>query len=228
MLVELLAFFVAGTPFESAISENMRDVSFDIKFVEGNRAELRKINQDFANAYEQDSARVQYKEPLLFRIESTMNGQKAAYVINGEFAQWRVPRLGINNKIKIGDAPGKRQTLLDFGVISKTMAAEFIKGEYVKEDSAQAVFDVTYINSLDTSRHRVWVDLTKKVIMKREWYGQNGLLMATFEYLSPVEQNNVWFPTGVKVYNNEHKLAGVSKYEKIMVNAGISDDIFKI
>ena len=228
MLAVAVAYALISVPFGSTVSERLQDVSFDIQIIEGNRSELRKINQDFANAYEQDSAKVKYKEPLLFLIESSMNGQKGTYLINGDTAQWRVPRLGINSKIKIGDSPGKRQSLLDFGVISVSMSEHFLSGVFVKDDSGRAVFDLSYLRSTDSSRHRVWVDLVKKVIMKREWYGQNGLLMATFEYYDHKESNGIWFPSGVRVYNKDQKLAGISKYANVKVNAGISDDVFKL
>jgi outer membrane lipoprotein-sorting protein len=91
------------------------------------------------------------------------------------------------------------------------------------------VFDVTYQNRQhDTSRHRIWVDKDRKIVKKREWYGQDGRQMATFSYENPQRVGGVWFPTRQVVRNMDDRVAGVSEFENIRVNTGLADSLFSV
>lgn len=120
---------------------------------------------------------------------------------------------------------------MDFGVLTKSLFTDLFEAKFVRKDRATAdvVFDLTFPAKLDdTSRHRVWIDPEKKIVTKREWYGQRGNQRATFLYESPVLVDGVWFPTKVTVKNVENKVAGISRYEAFKINTGLEDSLFDL
>ncbi|MGI8924289.1 MAG: outer membrane lipoprotein-sorting protein [Fimbriimonadales bacterium] len=217
-----------GQAFADAVQPKLRDISFTVKLEWSSRAELSKINRDFAMGYEAHTAEVQYKDPLMLRGTAKISGQKAIYVIKGDTKTWYVPRFGAKVDQKVGAAPGKRQTLLDFGLVTTGMKDRFISGKFVRKENGENVFDLRYAYEKDTSRHRVWVDPVKRVITKRMWYSQKGELMATFSYSLHAKFDGVWVPKKMSVQNAEGRLAGVSLLSDIKVNQGLEDSVFKI
>ncbi len=228
MIVATLVFAVAQQPtFSDIVSSRLNDVSFSMAIESSKRSELIKINKDFAMSYEAESGNVIYAEPMQLRLSTVYNGQEAVYIIKGDNKSWRIPRLKISGNENVADKPGKRQTMLDFGIITKWMAEKFLNASYIRTDRDGAlIFDLTYQFKGDKSRHRVWVHPDRKYIMKRMWYNQHGQLMATFEYTEPTQVNNVWFPTKLTVSNAEGKVAGVTRYRNIKINSGVPASTF--
>lgn len=229
MLSLLAAVLVASGPtLQDAVQPNLRDISFRVTLTWSSREELSKINRDFAMGYEAKTASVKYKEPLMLRGSAAISGQKADYSIVGDTKTWYVPRIGAKVRQPVGDAPGKRQTMLDFGIITSSMAKTFLTGTFVRKEGDLAVFDLRYRTKKDTSRHRIWVDLAKRAILRRMWYSQKGQLMATFTYAGQTKVNGVWMPTRMTVSNAQGVKAGTSKIDQIVVNHGIPDSAFKL
>lgn len=213
--------------------DELKDFSFVAKKISANQKELAKINKDFGNAYRFTSTEIQYKEPMMLRGESKVEDQSIVYIINGAIRRYRIPRAGINTREDLSKAPGKRQTPLDFGLITPSMFNGLFVAKFVRKDtrSGDLVFDLTYPKQLDDdSRHRVWIDPEKKFITKREWYSQNDnfRLMAIFTYEAPQAFGRVYIPTKISVNNAEGKLAGVSAYTQIQVNKGIPSSEFGV
>ena len=105
------------------------------------------------------------------------------------------------------------------------MNAKFVRFD---RSTGDPVFDLTFPSSLDYPvRHRVWIDKNDKYVVRREWYGLQGQLRATFLYSSPVKVKGITVPTDLKVMNAEDKLAAESKYLNVKINEGISDSIFE-
>lgn len=224
-----LVLTTVGLPtLEDIVQPNLRDITFRVTVESAYRTELRKINKDFAISYEAKEATVWWKEPMKLRLKSVMNGSEVTYTIVG-FRKWyTLPRLGNVKTEDIKDAPGKHQTLLDFGIITNSMREEFLRGTYVRTDvEGFYIFDIRYKSESDPSRHRVWVDPKRRYIAKRMWYNRRGELMATFEYSDPIQVSGVWFPTKLTVLNAEGKIAGVSRYQEIRVNTGMPDSLFR-
>ncbi|MFX4918095.1 hypothetical protein ABTB83_19165, partial [Acinetobacter baumannii] len=91
-------------------------------------------------------------------------------------------------KENLAKSPGKRQTWLDFGIVTPALFSGLFDAKFVRNDreTGAVVFDLTYPASLDdSSRQRVFIDPVKKVVHRREWYGQDGKLKAIFTYESP-------------------------------------------
>ena len=222
--------FTAPAPLlADIVSQKLEDISFTMNLVSSDRAELRKINSDFATTYEVKSTMFKYKDPLMLRAEGKINGQTVQYVIAGERKTYYVPKFRIKSSQDVGKAPGKRQTLLDWGIVTRGMQGKFLSGTFIRKDQdGRYVFDLRYQYAKDTSRFRVWADPKRKVMTKRMWYNQQGQLMATFHYSDFAPVNGIWFPTMMTVTNSEGKLAGTSRLENIKVNSGIADSVFKL
>jgi len=190
-------------------------------------AELRKINRDFALAYQLRSFVMRFKQPDKLRME----GKIGFYIVNGPLRYYSVPQLGLKKKDDMGASPGKRYSLLEVGLISKNELAA-TEGKYLREetvDGASAhVFDVTYRGD-DSTRYKLWVDPKTHVIMKREWFDGSGTLKATFRYQDVTEvKPGVWFPSKIEIKNIDGAVAGVTSCSEIKINQGMDDSIFQI
>lgn len=210
---------------------DLKDLSWTAHIVRGEQSELRKINSDFGQAYRFETSTIRYREPLKLRVDSKADDTTVSYVINGTNQTFMISGLGIKKSNDLSKAPGRRQTPLDFGLLTPSMFKGFFQGEFVRTDRATGdiVFDLTYIPSLgDTARHRVWIEPQQHYIVKREWYGQDKRLLATFFYENPKREGSVWMPTKLTVKNVDNVVAGITRYDNIKVNSGIPDSLFEI
>lgn len=233
----ILPLTVVATPLmpsrdlSEEVPQNLDSISFVAKIQSGNQSELRKISEDFGKSYRFDHANVDIQVPFKIRVESVVDGQSVIETGNGDLMEFRVPRAGIHSKQNIRTQPGRRQTFLDFGLIAPGFN-HFFDSRFVRVDRAthDDVYDLTYggAGSEDTSRFRIWFNPTRKLVDRKEWYGQKGQLRATFFYLNPVELDHIWVPTELQVRNAEDRLAGVMKFQKIRVNPSLSSSLFKI
>lgn len=214
------------------VQTRLTDASFTAQVDRAVIAELRKINNDFASAYRVKSTDVKLKEPFKMRLESNVEGNRILFVLNGANRVFRVSPAGISQRENLSKSPGKRQTLFDYGLLTPSLFQNFFTAKFVRMDRAtnMAVFDVTYVPSLDdTTRHRIWVDPTRKYVTRREWYSQvDGRLMATFEYAEPKQYSGIWIPTKLTVNNAERKFAGSMSYSNVQVNTGLADSLFTL
>jgi outer membrane lipoprotein-sorting protein len=211
--------------------DGLRDVSFTQRVVSGNQRELRKINVDFANSYRFTSARVWLREPFMLRMESTVDDTQIFFLVNGTRKLVRVPRSRINFREDLSMAPGKRQTAFDFGLMPPSLFRDFFQASFVRMDRAtgHAVFDVNFVPRLNNrTRHRIWIDPQRDALIRREWYAQDGRLMATFIFDEFVQKEGMWLPTRGTVRNADNAVAGVTRFENVQVNQGIPASLFDI
>jgi outer membrane lipoprotein-sorting protein len=210
------------------VQKSLKDATFVAKKVKAVQKELKLINDDFGLSYRFDKVQFQYKEPLKLRLEASVEETSAIYIIDGPTQMIRVPRLRQNVKQDLSRSPGRRQTPLDFGILTPGLFRDLFQGKFVRQDraSGNAVFDLTYRGTDDTSRHRIWIDQEKGITTKREWYNQHGRQLATFVYENPSKISGVWVPTMVSVKNVNNVVAGVTRYESVKVNTGIPDSLF--
>src|SRR5581483_3816281 len=225
----LFAALAPAVDFDDAVCQGLNDIQCDLSVVSANRAELRKINKDFAMGYEAKSGMMQWKEPMKLRLSSNMNGEKIIYIVSGDKQSYLIQRFNLRKNDDLSKDPGRHQTLFDFGLITKSISQQFLKGTFVRtEPDGTNVFDVNYRYDKDKTRYRIWVHPTKKYIEKRVWYNRRGQLMASFEYSAPVQSNGIWMCSRVTVKNAENQVAGVSQYSNIKTNIGLSDSLFRL
>jgi outer membrane lipoprotein-sorting protein len=222
----------AAPSIDDIVQKNLRDASFVAVVKVGSVSRLRKINDDFVNSYRVKESRIRMKEPLMLRLDAKVDGSlDASFILNGTTQVFRVPSARINVKQDLSKSPGRRQTPLDFGILTPSIFRELFDAKYVRTDreSGQYVFDLTYQPRYeDATRHRVWVDPVRKYTVKREWYNRRGRLLAVFSYNEPQQIGGVWLPTRCIVRNADNEVAGETWYEAMKANTGLEDDLFKV
>lgn len=211
------------------VQTRLQDLRATVRQQAANQRELERINRDFANSYRVKQMTARYKEPLRMRLESKIGVVNVVYIINGNHKH--VSAGPIRTTDDISNAPGKRQSLMDFGILTpgfmRLVHARFLRFE-TEGGTRYAVFELTWANSDDTSKHVVWMDAKTRTVYKRQWYNQQGKFMATFLYKNPVEVSpGIWVPTRVEVYNADGKLGGVTTYVDLRVNEGLPDSLFQ-
>jgi outer membrane lipoprotein-sorting protein len=230
------AIFATSAPaytWRDIVQPGFRDITFVGKAVTASKRELKKISTDFEVSYRLLGSEVhaEIKEPFMLRMESRVEDTEVQYIQNATKRTFRVPRSNISKVENIADAPGKRQTVLDFGILVPSLFETLFDGNYVRTDreTGDLVFDLTYKKPLydDSSRQRIWVDTQRHFVKKREWFAQDGHQMATFIYEDARLQNGIWFPSRAIVKNVDNAVAGVTEYSKVSVNSGLADRDFK-
>jgi len=229
-LISCVSAFTTPTP-QDIISPQLKDITFRATFVKANHEELKKINKDFAEFYRFGFTDVWAEEPFKLRVWTKVKDTEIYYIVNGTDRVYKIPRLKMTKRENLAKAPGKRQTVLEFGIVTKTLITDLFDAKFVRIDRATEhyVFDLTYQSRFpDKSRQRIWVDPDKRYVSKREWYNQKGDQKATFFYEEPKQFNGVWFPTKQTVRNTDNKVAGVTEYSGVKVNTGLVNTLFEI
>ena len=231
-LIAAAAFSVQTPDIKDVIPTGFRSATFSAFVGSASQVELQKINKDFAQSYRFKSMEVWMKEPFKIRMQSMVDDSEILMVINGPVRKLSIPKARLSQKFDLAKQPGKRQTAFDFGFLEPSLFDGFFQATYVRTErtTGEYVFDVTYVPTLkDKSRHRIWIDPAKKIITKRQWYAnRGGFLMATFDYLEPVQIGGVWIATKINVTNADNKLAGTTVYKNVKVNPTIEDSMFNV
>lgn len=229
--IALVALAPQSQDIDSYVQKAFKDATLSAKAAFYSQKELSKINDDFGKSYRlaNDNTQIRVKEPFKLRVDAKVEDTKILFVVNGTSSLIRIPGRNINVRQSLAKSPGRRQTLLDFGIITPSLFNDLFEAKFVRLDRAtgDVVFDVTYPKVLDdTSRHRIWIDTEKKYVTKREWYNQPGRQLATFYYMDPQNVGGVWLPTRTQVKNVDGILAGETRYSGLKVNTGLDDTLF--
>ena len=229
----------------SELTTKLDDLQASIQITKCDSKELEKISPDFQRTYQfQDMLRdvtLEYKQPDKMRIsgKNAILG-KASIIMNGALRRFEVPRSFRIGSSKNGpkvedlkDAPGKRQSLLEYGGLLAPATLDYMQGKFVKTDTldglALSVFDLTYKGVTGGSHYRAWFDPKTRLTVKREWYGMDGKLKATFYYQEPREvAEGVWLPAKVEVKNADGASAAITTIDNVKINQGLADDLFAI
>ncbi|MFQ3668845.1 MAG: hypothetical protein SNJ74_00020 [Fimbriimonadaceae bacterium] len=215
------------------VQRNFRDASMQARIVQTDFRELREISSDFGNQYRFRSIRIWVAEPMRLRLEAQVEDTNVTYILNGFRQSARIPRLGINSRQDLSRSPGRLQTVFDFGILTPSLLENLFDAEFVRNDRATGnlVFDIRYKPELnDSSRHRIWVDPERRIVTRREWYGQGSRprLRAIFLYQNPVLAGGIWLPTRVEVRSANNRVAGITEYIDYRVNQGIPEERFRL
>ncbi len=213
------------------IPRNFRSAEFVARKVTGNQTELAKINDDFGMSYRFVQTKVTLKEPFKLRLEGKVEDTSMLFVTNGTRKMFKAPRSKLSIKEDTSRSPGKRQTVMDFGLLTASLFEDLFDAKFVRKDrEGMLVFDLTYKpNFKDFTRHRIWIQPDSKSLVKREWYSQmDKRLMATFFYSGFKTIDGVSFPTNYQVKNADNVVAGAIRYESVKVNQPVDDSLFAI
>ena len=209
----------------------VKTLRFDLVVVKADQKELRKINRDFGKSFKFPSAKVWIEEPFKLRVESRYEDTTVVMVENDLTTVYSVPQAKLRRTRDLTHSPGGRQTFLDFGLLTPSLSRDFLAAKYVGSDGTGPIFDLTYVPSSDykdTTRFRVWFDAKGGYIVKREWYAQDGHLLATFQYRDPKSFGGVTVPTDVVVMNGDGHFAGETRATDIGVNVSIDPKLFSV
>jgi len=221
-------FISPDTPtLEDFASTTLTDLEAQVRVVSADQTELGKINRDFGMAYRLRNLTMRYKEPNKLRME----GSIGCLIVNGPLRHFKVPALKLSKKDDLGNSPGKRYSLMDVGLLTRTSLAG-TQGRYLKDekvgDILAKVFEITYKGD-ESVRYQIWIDPHTHVIAKREWQDAMGKRKATFLYQEPKQVGtDLWVPTRIEIRNAEGVVAAVTSYSEVKVNQGLDDSLFQI
>ena len=217
----------AAPSIQSLTSTNLKTLSANSEIVTENQDVLKTIDGDIALAYRLHRGSLTYEQPGKLRIEATIpHIATGYYVINGNQKLTVAPFVH-----KVQDttgAPGKRQSLLDFGLVPPELLTDY-KATFLRREAGLLCFQLQPKQSGETQKDLVWIDPKTHITTQRYNYGRDGKLTKILRYLSPVQAApGIYVPTRVELFNTQNKLAGTTVYQNIHVNQPVSDSLFKI
>lgn len=244
-LATLLAVFPAsalakGEPISpninNYVASTLKDFSANMHLVSYNADAGRQINKDFGTIYDwmrksHGDLLLRFRVPDMMRIDGRFGASTGTYIVN-EVHQDIKLGIGLHFTTNLADAPGKRKTLLDAGLLSNDYLsyteAKFM-GARPYDGHICAVFDVSYKDKAEDTSHRlIWINPETKVTEKREEYSQDGKLRSIWYYRDTKEiEPGVWMPTLIEIDDNTGQLAGETEYKNMKVNIPMPLSLFK-
>jgi outer membrane lipoprotein-sorting protein len=217
----------AAPDIRSLTSENVKTLSASSEIVTENQDELKKIDGDISLAYRLHRGSMVYEQPGKLRIEASIPHLATGYyVINGNKKLTVAPF--VHRVQDTTGAPGKRQTLLDFGLVPPELLTDY-NITFLRHESGLLCFQVQPKQVGETQKDLIWIDPKTHITAQRYNYGRDGKLTKWFLYKNPIQvAPGIYVPTRVELYNTENKLAGATVYQNIRVNQPVSDSLFKV
>jgi outer membrane lipoprotein-sorting protein len=218
----------AATPsIDSLTSANIKTLQASSEIVTENQDQLKTISGDIALAYRLHRGALTYEQPGKLRIDASIpHFITGYYVINGDQKLTVAPF--VHNVQSTVGAPGKRQTLMDFGLIPPELLTDY-NATFLRRESNLLVFQIQPKQAGETEKDIVWIDPKTHITVQRYNYGRDGKLTKILRYLNPLQAApGIYIPTRVELYNPQNKLAGATVYQNIRVNQPVSESLFKI
>ncbi len=217
----------AAPSIQSLTSANLKTLQASSEIVAENQDVLKTISGDIALAYRLHQGALTYAQPGKLRIEATIPHLATGYyIINGNQKLTVAPFVH-----KVQDttgAPGKRQSLLDFGLVPPELLTDY-NATFLRHEAGLLCFQLQPKQRGETEKDLVWIDPKTHITTQRYNYGRDGKLVKILRYVNPVQvAPGIWVPTRVELYNTQSKLAGATVYQNIRVNQPVSDSLFKI
>ncbi len=218
------------TNIKNYVCQKLDDFTATMVVGKADQKELAKISKDFGLLYRIKNAQVRYKEPNQVRIEGAAEGSKLAFIVAGTKQIVMVNGRKLSSRT-FTDAPGKRKSLMDVGLLSEYYLT-YADAKYLREANvdgvACAVFEMRYDPKFaDTSHHNIFIDPATKVVRRRESFSQEGKLQAVYFFRDPKQiAPGIWFPSKIEAQNVDRIIAGSTEYRDIKVNTGLSDSVF--
>jgi outer membrane lipoprotein-sorting protein len=215
----------AAPPLQDFSSSAVKTMSANSQITTENQAELKKIPGDIALAYRLHRGSMQYEQPGMLRVETSIPLLGSGYyVVNGNRTLTVAPFV---HKVRdVTGQPGKKQTLLDFGLVPPELFDDY-NATFERKDGQYYVYSVTPKLKSETYRYEIWVDPKTKITARRLDYDRHGVLTKSESYVNPVQiASGIYVPSAVQLYNSSNKLAGVTVYQNVKVNQPISPSVF--
>ena len=217
----------AAPDIRALTSNSVKTLQTNSEIVTENQDELKKIGGDISLAYRLHRGSMVYEQPGKLRIEATIpHIATGYYVINGNMKRTVAPF--VDKKQDTTGAPGKRQTLLDFGLVPPELLTDY-NATFLRQESGLLCFQLQPKQASETQKDLVWIDPKTHITAQRYNYDRDGKLVKWFLYKNPVlVAPGIYVPTRVELYNTSNKLAGATIYQNVRVNQPVSESLFKI
>ncbi len=234
MTVAILAMIASHAPAAIAappdihkfLSNNIKTLQLDSHVVSEDRDELQKIGSDFANAYRLHNVSITYAQPGKLHIDTTILGAHLSYTINGNTRYTSAPTFHIHQVEDVSRSPGKKNSLLDSGLVPPELLDDW-DATYLRKEGGEYVFQLIPKQKSETFKNIIWIDPKTHITTKRLNYDRHGKLSKWFLYKKPQQvRPGVFIPTEIDVYNAENKLAAVTAYTDIHVNLPVDMSVF--
>jgi hypothetical protein len=213
-----------GPDLGQMTSTRIKTLQLDSSVVKENRPELQKIGGDFADAYRFHNVSIAYAQPDKLHLETVVLNVHISYTINGNRKFTSIPTYHVHKIEDVSGSPGKRQSLLDVGLVPPELFNLFT-ATYVGKAGTQLIYDIK--PKQDRYHDRIYVDPVTHITTRREHYNQDGKLIDYFLYKNPVEPRpRIYVPSRVEVYNPSNKLGAVTDYKNIKINLPVDNAIF--
>jgi outer membrane lipoprotein-sorting protein len=207
-------------------STNLKTLQMDGHVITANQDVLKTIGGDFGAAYRFSRVSLTYEQPGKLHFESTVMGARIAYTINGNTRYTSVPTFHIHKSQDISGAPGKKDTLLDEGLLPPEQLSDY-NAAFVKQDGADYVYALTPKLATETTRQVIWINPKMNIVDKRMAYNRDGKLTKYLIYKNAIEVSpGIYIPTRLEVYNASMVLAAVTEYNNIRVNQAVNEGVF--
>lgn len=223
----------ANPSLDSYAQAGLKDLAASIDVVSKNDRELDKMGKGYRDAYTLSSQEISFKEPGLGRFEGKKGILTVRRITTPNRQLFEVPTLRVRKVEDISTKPGKADSVADLGLITPAWA-DSVESKWLRTEQREGKtlqgFDV-WSKSDPLSRHTLWIDPATKTVVEHVHFHRNPSKTGFRKRLvySEVKQvNGVWVPTRVSLYNSENKLAAVMRYERVRVNTGLSDNLFRI
>ncbi len=229
-VLALALTFAAAAPaapdIRALTSASVKTLQLSSEITTENQDELKKISGDIALAYRLHRGSMVYEQPGKLRIDASIPHLATGYyIINGNQKLTVAPF--VHEVQDTTGAPGKRQTLLDFGLVPPELLTQD-NATFLRHESGLLVFQLQPKQAGETEKDLVWIDPKTHITTQRYNYNRDGKLTKWFLYKNPMLVGGVYVPTRVELYNTENKLAGATVYQNIRVNSPVSESLFKI
>lgn len=217
-----------------ALTTKVEDIEAMVRVTKYEPKELEKIGKDFGTTYRFRNLIFQYKQPDKIRLEAkSPTLGSATLILNGATRHYSVPKLHLKNTEDLTAAPGKRQSLLEYGGLLSPDTLRFMRAEYVRAETLEGqeteVYKMRYQGAPGGSHYLLWIDPRTRVSLKREWYNADNQLRATFLYQETQEVSpGIWLPTQIEVRNAEGVVAATTTYKDVKINQGLPDSLFSV
>jgi len=212
------------------VQPGLKDLSATVAVVSKNDRELEKIGKSYVQAYGVGKQDLAAKEPGRLRYEARQGLLTFRSVTNGSRKLTEVGMLRVRKVEDLSGKPGKGDTLLDVGLITPSwlekVDSRWLRTE-TRDGKALEVFEYTYKGDPDAPR-TLWLDPATRTVVESVQHNRSEKpgFKKRIVYTDLKQVNGVWLPTRATMYNTENKVAGVLRYDNIMVNSGLPDNLF--
>jgi outer membrane lipoprotein-sorting protein len=172
-----------------------------------------------------------YKLPDKFRVDSRFREMfRVSMVQNGDRKTVRTS-LGLRRSRNVADDPAKKQSPLDFGLLSSGLWNDYrvqVLSEETYEGALCLVLRLTLIEDPAYGHHKLWLDRKTLRILRRERYNGEGALKVSYLFKQPeLSGSGLWYSRRIELYSPTGHFVGALELQDVRINQGVTDELFR-